>query len=109
MQPSLRCGHGHPKSFIIAIAAHVEDGAPRPPELEWYQFNEWGGPYPGGWMDWPAAEFARARVARNVYMALSGWRDTKNAVEWANANPTAWELVTYVMTLKDEQREAQHG
>ena len=57
-------------------------------------------PYAGGWYDWPAREFARARAARNVYIAMTGYRDAANIVDWCNANPTAWELVSGVLSLR---------
>lgn len=102
MCPAFRRTHGRPKSFVLAIAAHVEDGAPRPPELDYWIYREWGAPWPGGWLDWPAADFARARYARNVYLALAGYRDAIDKVAWCDANPTAWQLVSYVWTLKSE-------
>jgi hypothetical protein len=52
-------------------------------------------------MDWPAGEFTRARVAANIYVALNGYRDAANKVAWCDANPAAWELVSYVFALKE--------
>ena len=63
--------------------------------------REWGAPMAGGWLDWPAADFARARVARNVYVALTGYRGAADTVAWCNANPAAWELVSHVFALRE--------
>lgn len=101
MFPEIRCGHVHPKSYVLAVAAHVEDGAPRPPELDLWLYREWGAPYPGGWMDWPANEFARARTARNIYTAMNGYKQAFDKVAWCNDNPTGWELVSYVLALRE--------
>lgn len=53
-------------------------------------------------MDWPAAEFARARAAANVYVALSGYQSATNKVIWCDTNPAGWEVVSYVFALQDE-------
>ena len=49
--------------------------------------RDWGMPHAGGWYDWPAGEFARARAARNVYIAMSGFKAAKDLPAWCNANP----------------------
>ena len=110
MQPPFRRPARYPKSFVLAIAAHVEDGAPRPPELDYWIYREWGAPFAGGWLDWPAAEFARARYARNIYLALVGYRDAVDKVAWCDGNAAAWNLVSYVWTLKEERlKVSTHG
>ena len=101
MQRSIQCGHVAPKSLILAVAAHVEENGPKPPELDWWTLREWGTPHSGGWLEWPARDYARARAARNVYVAFQGWHDTKNAAQWCNDNPAAWELVSSVMAMKE--------
>ena len=53
-------------------------------------------------MDYPAAEFARARAAKNVYLAMSGFKQASDLVAWSDANPEAWAVVSYVLELKDE-------
>ncbi len=53
-------------------------------------------------MDYPAAEFVRARYARNVYLAMTGYRKTTDLVAWCDANPDAWELVSYIFKLREE-------
>jgi len=68
--------------------------------LDWYLLREWGPPYEGGWRDWPAGEFARARAARNVYLSMKGYRDAKDLPAWADANPQAWELVTKILDMR---------
>jgi len=65
-------------------------------------------PHEGGWLDWPAREFSLARAARNVYVALTGYRNARNIVQWCDANPQAWELVAHIMSLKQEAAKA-HG
>lgn len=62
----------------------------------------------GGWLDWPAGEFARARAARNVYVAMSGFKDAKDLPAWCDNNPAAWNIVTMVLNMK-ARREAAHG
>jgi hypothetical protein len=64
-------------------------------------YRNWGAPFSGGWMEWPAAEFNRARAATNVYIALSGYRHATDKVGWCNANPEAWELVSYVFAMRE--------
>lgn len=59
-------------------------------------------PHEGGWLDWPAREFFLARAARNVYVAMTGYRNAKKVVEWCDANPQAWDLVAHIMSLKEE-------
>jgi hypothetical protein len=70
--------------------------------LDWWLLRDWGMPHEGGWLEWPAREFAGARVARNVHIAMSGFRDARNVVEWCNSNPRAWELVSRIMAMKQE-------
>lgn len=106
MQCSIRSGYARPKSLILAVAAHVEDGAPRPPELDWYLFREWGPPHAGGWQEWPAREFVLARAARNVYLAMSGYKNARDIVAWTNDNPQGWELVSSVLSMR---MAAQHA
>ncbi len=53
-------------------------------------------------MDYPAAEFARARAAKNIYIAMSGFVAARDLVTWCDANPAAWDLVSYVYELKTE-------
>ena len=102
MRQALSEKHRRPKSIVLAVAAHVEDGAPAPPELDWWRFREWGAPYAGGWLDYPAAEFARARAAKNVYIAMNGFKAARDLPTWCDANPDAWNLVSYVLGLKQE-------
>jgi hypothetical protein len=87
VQRAFRGFYAHPKSLILAVAAHVEDGAPRPPELDWWLMRDWGSPYAGGWLDWPAGEFARARAARNVYVAMSGFKAAKDLTRMVQRQP----------------------
>lgn len=101
MRQPVHRGDATPKTYVLTVAAHVMDGAPKPPELDHWLLRDWGAPYAGGWMEWPAAEFAHARVARNVYVALSGFQSAPNVVEWADRNPQAWELVSYVLSLRE--------
>ena len=89
------------------MAAHVEDGAPRPPELDWWLMRDWGSPYAGGWLDWPAGEFARARAARNVYVAMSGFKAAKDLPAWCNANPAGWDIVTMILNMKAQAQRQQ--
>lgn len=57
-------------------------------------------------MEYPAGEFNRARVAKNVYIAMNGFKAARDLPSWCDANPDAWDLVSYVLALKDE---ASHG
>ncbi len=57
-------------------------------------------PYSGGWLDWPARDFTRARAARNVYVAMTGYKNARDIVQWCNSNPAAWELVSGVMSMR---------
>lgn len=52
-------------------------------------------------MEWPAREFNLAKAARNVYIAMNGYRDATNKVQWCDDNPTAWQLVSYVLALRE--------
>lgn len=79
-----------------------------PPELDYFVYRAWGNPTGGGWMDWPAAEFAAARAAANVYVAMSGYRDASNKVLWCDANPAGWGVVSYVFALQEEEG-VSHG
>ena len=100
MHPGIRGSDGRPKSLVLAVAAHVEDGGPRPAELDWWLFRDWGQPYPTGWQEWPLREFTRARAARNVYVAMTGYKEARDVVTWCNSNPAAWELVSGVMSMR---------
>ena len=62
--------------------------------------RDWGAPYDGGWLGWPAGEFARARAARNVYVAMSGFKTARDLPAWCDANPAAWNIVTMVLNMK---------
>jgi hypothetical protein len=64
--------------------------------------RDWGMPHEGGWLDWPAREFALARAARNVYIAMTGFKSARNLADWCNANPPAWEIVSGILAMKAE-------
>ena len=69
-------------------------------ELDWWLFRDWGQPYPGGWLDWPAREFTRARAARNVYVAMTGHKDAEDVVTGCQRNPAGWGLGSSVMGME---------
>jgi hypothetical protein len=57
--------------------------------------------------DWPAGEFARARAARNVYVAMSGFKAAKDLPAWCNANPAGWDIVTMILNMKAQANKRQ--
>jgi hypothetical protein len=46
------------------------------------RINQWGDPWGGGWMDWPAGLITRLTLARSITVALQSA---------ANAKPGQWK------------------
>lgn len=102
MLEGVRRGDGHPKRFVLDVAAYVEGDGPPPPELEAALLSEnWGAPWEGGFATWPAREFARMRAARNLYRAYDGYRRAPDKIAWIDANPGAWDVAAMVLELRE--------
>ena len=67
--------------MAVADAAQ-DDKAKPPPEVAMAgRIKQWGDPWGGGWMNWPAGLVTRLAVAENVTNALRSV---------SNVNPGAW-------------------
>lgn len=83
----------------MAVAAHVLDREPPPPELKRaLNYRSWG---VADVMTLPAGLLPRMNTVLAYYQALAGYSRAagqKNAAEWANANPDEWEIVTRIIS-----------
>src|SRR5210317_2554891 len=68
----------------MAVADAAQDKSVKPPpEVQMVsRINEWGDPWGGGWMDWPAGLVTRLTLAKNITVALQSA---------ANAKPGQWK------------------
>ena len=89
--------------MILAAAACAEGNGPPPPELELaWQARTWGiPPEPGGLRDQRAGELRKMTAALNTYNAFRAWRQATDWAQWAQRNPEDWQLVQYVLTLRE--------
>jgi len=87
---------------MMAVAAHVLDGAPPPRALSLalncQRWNVDVMQLPAGWM-------VEANIALNTYQALISWRQAGNSTaEWTRRNPQAWELVSWILQARRERK-----
>lgn len=91
--------------MILAVAAHVEAGAPPPLELIWYwRTARYGLPYGGGWMEQPAGLLDRISEVGSTYEALREYRQNGTqagqAAKWRKDHQYLAEIVDRVRKLK---------
>lgn len=86
---------------MLAVADHLDGEGPQPPDLQMYLLiKQFGDPYGGGWMNWPAGTMERMRLVRNVYEAYRGWLNASNKAAWTTANPVSWEIVSDIISMR---------
>jgi hypothetical protein len=100
-------GGGGLKKLILAVAAYVDGESDEPPpELSfWFQVRDWGDPWAGGFMRWPAQLFTRVRLVRRIYETYRAYTRAENRVEWTNTNPGAAEIVGIVKQYRYEDED----
>lgn len=98
---------GRLKKLILAVADWIDGNVDEPPpELQLYlQIRDWGDPWGGGWMRWPARLFVRLRLVRNVYNAWQGYAKAENRVEWLKKHESGAGIVGMVKELRFEEEE----
>ena len=80
----------------MAVAGHVMDGDPPPPELtRALNYRSWG---VADVMNLPAGLLPRMNTVIAYHNALSGYKSAGlKKVPWIEKNPQAWDLVTRIM------------
>ena len=61
--------------------------------------RDWGMPHAGKLPGGPVIP-----AARNVYVAMSGFKAAKDLPAWCNANPAGWDIVTRVLNMKAQSQ-----
>jgi hypothetical protein len=94
-----------PKGLTLAIADYLDgERESRPEEIDLYlNTRDWGDPYGGGWMRWPAQLMVRLRWTRNVYNAWRDYTRSDNRVKWLNEHPGGAEIVSLVKSYRYEE------
>ena len=117
----------------MAVADAAQDSKAKvPPEVIMAsRIKQWGDPWGGGWMTWPAGVITRLAIAENITTALrsasnvkpgqyTGWeashpQDAKTADEilalriWKDEHPEEWDLHDNYARLKAIIEKGDNG
>jgi len=88
--------------MAVADAAQ-DDKAKSPPEVVMAgRIKQWGDPWGGGWMNWPAGLVTRLAIAENVTNALRSVTNIKPAgwAEWETSHPHEAKTYDDILELK---------
>ena len=121
--------------MAVADAAQDSKAKPPPEVVMAGRIKQWGDPWGGGWMNWPAGLITRVTIAENIISAISSalnvkpgqyaeWEashphESKTADEilelriWKDAHPDEWKLYTNYTALRGrierDKKAAKHG
>lgn len=83
---------------------YVQGKRPQPPQIYSYVnfTKQWGSPYGGGWMEWPAGLVNKMSVISNYTRAIQLYDTYSKQKGWVDANPQIFELVTDIWNWRKE-------
>ena len=90
--------------MIFEAVAYAEGKKASPPyELQMAQFiKEFGSPWGGGWMEWPAGLASKMMTAQAYARAFQLYRMYASQKGWVDANQHIFRLVTNVWKWKKD-------
>jgi len=91
--------------MIIHAVAYAENRISYPPyELKMAQMiKEYGSPWPGGWLEWPAGLATKMTTAQAYAQAIRYYRQYSRQKGWVDSNPGIFKLVTTVWSWKKDK------
>jgi len=86
----------------MAVGDYLFDGGEPPPILlKALNYERWG---IGDIMQLPAGLLPRINLALNHYHAINGYLSATKVTQWTNANPQAWDIVSWVISQRMERK-----
>lgn len=75
------------------MASYARKKRPSPPPelIHAFYTRDYGAPFDGGWLSWPAGYIAKIRLVGRVYNSVKAFSAHPNDAEWLKKNETAWE------------------
>ena len=91
--------------MIIHAVAYADDRISYPPhELQMAQMiKEYGSPWPGGWLEWPAGLASKMTTALAYSQAIRYYRQHAHQKGWVDANQHIFKLVSAVWQWKRDK------
>ena len=91
----------------MAVGDHVIDQRPPPPILSTaLSYERWG---VGDVMRLPPGMLRQMNIAINYYRTLNAYRSAQKTGEWARRNPQAWDMVSWYLGQRMEQRRGDRN
>ena len=88
----------------MAVGAYVWDQAKPPPMLvKALNYEKWG---VADVMQLPAGLLPQLNTALNFYHAMRGYRGARKSTEWSKSNPDGWNIVSWYLSERMEQRKS---
>jgi len=86
----------------MAVGDYVLDGQQPPPKLTLaLDYEKWGIP---DIMRLPAGLLPSVNLCLNYYHALMGYKSASKTTDWANRNPQAWNMASWVISQRMERK-----
>ena len=87
-----------------AVADAAQDSSIKPPpEVAMVgRIEQWGDPWGGGWMQWPAGLITRLTIAKNITVALQSAANIKPGEfgKWQESHPDYAKTYESIMQLR---------
>ena len=97
----------------MAVADAAQDSSIKPPpEVAMVgRIEQWGDPWGGGSMQWPAGLVKRLSLAKNITVALQSAANAKPGkwIEWQEAHPEYSRTYDNILKLRTEMAKANGG
>ena len=88
--------------MAVADAAQDSNAKPPPEVIMAGRIKQWGDPWGGGWMSWPAGLITRLTIAENVTNALQSAANVKPGQwnTWAENHPGDAKIYDDILDLR---------
>lgn len=91
----------------MAVGDYVFDDMQPPPILaKALNYERWG---IGDVMQLPAGLLPRINTVLSYYHAMQGYRQSSRATEWAKRNQSAWDMVSWYLAQRMEQKRGDRN
>ena len=96
---------------MMAVASSAEDGTRPPYEVTMAgRIKQYGDPWGGGWMSWPAGLANRLTIADNIYNAFKSLgRYDGSFGDWQKAHPFDAAIWHEITALRMAKKAASNG
>ena len=97
----------------MAVADAAQDAKIKPPpEVKMLgRIEQWGDPWGGGWLEWPAGLVSRLTVAKGITAALKSAANAKPGqwTAWEESHPEYAKTYDWIIDLRLEMAKVNDG